>query len=520
VANTTNRSPLIQVKELKKYFPLKKNTFLDRKQIYVRAVEDVNITLFEGETFGLVGESGCGKSTLGRIILQLYEPTSGSVAYYGSIFKTMTLDYIVKEIKMLSEYQEKAKKSYYQGTMIDEQAANCQKEMDSILTACSGLEKGCKEEKIGQKNYERLSKRLARLQTKALAKKKQSSRYLRQGSRMIGSLILSSKLNEIVELLLKAVGKVKHNRDIILALGDSYPEYFTEDLVDLFDKIKSYRDKDYLPIIAPALSENFQASLDYYRESGIMLQLLDKEEMRQLRRKLQIIFQDPYSSLDTRMTVGQIIGEAVVEHGLYKKGSKELEDYVIETMAKCGLDHYMLHRFPHQFSGGQRQRIGIARALALKPEFVVCDEAVSALDVSIQSQIINLLMELKAQEKLTYLFISHDLSVIKHISDRIGVMYLGVMVELGQSEEIYDNPLHPYTKALMSAIPTTDEIQPERILLKGEIPSNIFPPSGCKFRTRCPLARERCAKEVPVYREIKPGHFVACHFYEETKDMK
>jgi oligopeptide/dipeptide ABC transporter ATP-binding protein len=220
------------------------------------------------------------------------------------------------------------------------------------------------------------------------------------------------------------------------------------------------------------------------------------------------------------MTVGQIIGEAVVEHGLYKKGSKELEDYVIETMAKCGLDHYMLHRFPHQFSGGQRQRIGIARALALKPEFVVCDEAVSALDVSIQSQIINLLMELKAQEKLTYLFISHDLSVIKHISDRIGVMYLGVMVELGQSEEIYDNPLHPYTKALMSAIPTTDEIQPERILLKGEIPSNIFPPSGCKFRTRCPLARERCAKEVPVYREIKPGHFVACHFYEETKDMK
>ena len=520
MANTVNREPLIQVKELKKYFPLKKNTFLDRKQIYVRAVEDINITILNGETFGLVGESGCGKSTLGRVILQLYEPTSGSASYYGPIFKSMTLDYIIKEIRMLPEYQEKAKSTFQKGVILDQKVIDCQKELNSIQTVCEGLDKGCKEATTAQKKQERLTKRLFNLQQKALNKKKQASRYLRQGSRMIGSLILSSKLDEIVELLHEAAQKVEHNRDIILALGGQYPEYFTPELTQLFEKIKSYQGQDYLPITEIALSDDFQASLDYYRESGIMLQLLDKEEMRQLRRKLQIIFQDPYSSLDTRMTVGQIIGEAVAEHGLYKKGSKELEDYVIETMEKCGLDHYMLHRFPHQFSGGQRQRIGIARALALKPEFVVCDEAVSALDVSIQSQIINLLMELKKQENLTYLFISHDLSVIKHISDRIGVMYLGVMVELGPSDEIYDNPLHPYTKALMSAIPTTDEVQPERILIKGEIPSNIFPPSGCKFRTRCPLARERCAKEVPVYREISPGHYVACHFYEETKDMK
>jgi peptide/nickel transport system ATP-binding protein len=181
----------------------------------------------------------------------------------------------------------------------------------------------------------------------------------------------------------------------------------------------------------------------------------------------------------------------------------------------------MIHRYAHQFSGGQRQRIGIARALALMPEFVVCDESVSALDVSIRSQILNLLSDLKRERNLTYLFISHDLSVIKYISDRIGVMYLGNLIELAESEELYKNPLHPYTKALISAIPTTDNDpnKPKRIILEGDIPSNIFPPSGCKFRTRCPLATEHCAKEKPEYREVSKGHFVACHYYEKTKDL-
>jgi oligopeptide/dipeptide ABC transporter ATP-binding protein len=189
-------------------------------------------------------------------------------------------------------------------------------------------------------------------------------------------------------------------------------------------------------------------------------------------------------------------------------------------MEKCGLAPYMLHRYPHQFSGGQRQRIGIARALAVNPKFIVCDEAVSALDVSIQSQVINLLEDLRDEEKLTYLFISHDLSVIKHISDRIGVMYLGKMVELGNSDDVYKNPLHPYTKALISAIPTTDQGEKHRIFLEGDIPSNVFPPSGCKFRTRCPLARKECARAVPEFREVEPGRFVACHFYEETRNIK
>ncbi len=243
----------------------------------------------------------------------------------------------------------------------------------------------------------------------------------------------------------------------------------------------------------------------------------NSSQMRELRKSLQIIFQDPYSSLDPRMTVGQIIGEALVEHKLYEKNSEELENYVKEVMRTCGLDDYMIYRYPHEFSGGQRQRIGIARALALKPKFIVCDEAVSALDVSIQSQIINLLKELQQKFHLSYLFISHDLSVVKHISDRIGVMYLGEIIELAPKSELYQNPQHPYTKALLSAIPEVDiekNRQKEKIILEGDIPSNIIPPSGCKFHTRCPFAQQKCKEIKPVLEETD-NHYVACHFKGE-----
>ncbi|MDD3191135.1 MAG: ATP-binding cassette domain-containing protein [Bacilli bacterium] len=260
--------------------------------------------------------------------------------------------------------------------------------------------------------------------------------------------------------------------------------------------------------------------LEAKREKGIDLSRLTNEEMRILRKHLQLIFQDPYSSLNPRMTVGQIIYEGIRAHHLDELTYDDKQEQIIKVMEKCGLAPYMLHRYPHQFSGGQRQRIGIARALAVNPTFVVCDEAVSALDVSIQSQIINLLEDLRDNENLTYLFISHDLSVIKHISDRIGVMYLGNMVELGDSDAVYERPLHPYTKALISSIPTTDQEQRKRILLEGDIPSNVFPPSGCKFRTRCPLARKACAEKVPEFREVEPGRFVACHFYEETENLR
>lgn len=236
----------------------------------------------------------------------------------------------------------------------------------------------------------------------------------------------------------------------------------------------------------------------------------NKKELRDLRTQMQIIFQDPYSSLNPRLNVGQIVGESLLDHELCPKS--EVQDRVVEAITKCGLAPYHIRRYPHEFSGGQRQRIGIARALILNPKFVVCDEPVSALDVSIQAQIINLLSELQEQMGLTYLFISHDLSVVKHISHRVGVMYLGTMVELAKKEELYSNPLHPYTKALMSAVPIPDPtLKRNRIILQGDIPSPANPPKGCKFHTRCPYKMDICCEKDPEYKDVGGGHFVACH---------
>ena len=241
---------------------------------------------------------------------------------------------------------------------------------------------------------------------------------------------------------------------------------------------------------------------------------MSPKELRALRTKMQIIFQDPFSSLSPRLPVGEIIGEAVREHKLVSKA--EYNDYIDKVMDNCGLQPFHKARYPHEFSGGQRQRICIARALALNPEFVVCDEPVSALDVSIQAQIINLLKDLQDQYNLTYLFISHDLSVVEHISDSVGVMYLGNLVEYGDTEDIFRNPLHPYTKALFSAIPVPDpNAKMNRIVLEGSIPSPANPPSGCKFHTRCPYATERCKVEAPCQREVEPGHYVVCHLYDQ-----
>ena len=241
---------------------------------------------------------------------------------------------------------------------------------------------------------------------------------------------------------------------------------------------------------------------------------LTKKELRALRTKMQIIFQDPYSSLSPRLPVGEIIGEAVREHGLVPKD--QLDDYVTKIMLSCGLQPYHKDRYPHEFSGGQRQRICIARAIALNPDFIVCDEPVSALDVSIQAQVINLLKDLQDERDLTYLFISHDLSVVEHISDVVGVMYLGGLVEVGTTEDIFANPLHPYTKALFSAIPMPDpEVKTDRIILEGSIPSPANPPSGCKFHTRCSQCMERCKTEVPKEIDMGNGHVVRCHLYDK-----
>lgn len=232
-------------------------------------------------------------------------------------------------------------------------------------------------------------------------------------------------------------------------------------------------------------------------------------ELKAMRRNMQIIFQDPYASLDPRMPVGESIGEGLKIHNIGTP--RERYNTSIEMMRKVGLEDYHARRYPHEFSGGQRQRIGIARALALRPRFIVCDEPVSALDVSIQSQVLNILKDLQAEFKLTYLFIAHNLSVVEHISDRVAVMYLGKMVELAAREEFFRNPLHPYTKALMSAIPIPDPtLKRERIILQGDVPSPLNPPKGCRFHPRCPIAVEQCKHDEPVFREAQPDHWVAC----------
>jgi oligopeptide transport system ATP-binding protein len=247
---------------------------------------------------------------------------------------------------------------------------------------------------------------------------------------------------------------------------------------------------------------------------GKDLTKLDGGEMRKMRRHLQMIFQDPYASLNPRMTVGNIISEPMQIHKLVPKN--ERNQRVQELLQTVGLNPYFANRYPHEFSGGQRQRIGIARALAANPDFIVCDEPVSALDVSIQAQIVNLLEDLQDQFGLTYLFIAHDLSVVKHISDRVAVMYLGKIVELADSNALYEEPLHPYTKALLSAVPIPDPVvekRRERIILSGDVPSPINPPSGCHFHTRCPYAMDVCKKVDPIFADQGNGHFVACHLY-------
>ncbi|MFH2040480.1 MAG: dipeptide ABC transporter ATP-binding protein [Chloroflexota bacterium] len=328
---TTEISTLVQVQNLKKYFPIYKGLIVNRHINDVKAVDDISFDIYKGETLGLVGETGCGKTTVGRTILQLYRPTSGKIIF-----------------------------------------------------------------------------------------------------------------------------------------------------------------------------------------AGVNLAELQENDMRIMRRRMQMIFQDPYASLNPRMTVGSIISAPLDVHTSASR--KEKRDQVQELLKIVGLNPDFVNRYPHEFSGGQRQRIGIARALALSPDLIICDEPISSLDVSIQAQVVNLLEELQDRLGLTYLFIAHDLSMVRHISNRMVVMYLGKIMELADRNEIYLKPLHPYTQALMSAVPIPDPDKArnrQRIFLEGDIPSPVNPPTGCNFNTRCPIATEECFKIDPEYREITPRHFVACHHAEQ-----
>jgi oligopeptide transport system ATP-binding protein len=307
-------------------------------------------------------------------------------------------------------------------------------------------------------------------------------------------------------ILQRQVGSVKAVDDISFDIS----EVETLGLVGESGCGKSTTGRAILQLYKPTAGEVVFADRDLVKLSG--------GEMRRMRRQLQMIFQDPYASLNPRMTVGSIIGEPLEIHNLAK--GREKTERVQELLRTVGLNPYFANRYPHEFSGGQRQRIGIARALAVDPKFIVCDEPISALDVSIQAQIINLLEELQERLNLTYLFIAHDLAVVRHISDRVAVMYVGKIVEVTDRNTIFDNPMHPYTRALLSAIPIPDPVLEKRrtrMILVGDVPSPVNPPTGCRFNPRCPYAEDNCRTDEPALDEVRPGHFVACHYWNEVE---
>ncbi len=513
--NTKDKEVLFKIRNLKKYFPLKKKGIFDRSpQQYVHANESISIDIYQGETLGLVGESGCGKSTFGRTLLQIYDQTEGTTLYYGKTIEDVAPEYMGKMIKN-----------------IPSQFPNYDKAKKELEDIYAELDRASTDDDR------------ARANEKAMLKRSEIEENYLNMIRIAGGLLTSSDLNKVSKLLSDYYSVLKERA---LVLEDI--EIFEEKLQMRSREWDSYykeleNDSRYKELIdkraklSKKVGEKYNAIEDYRatlvqnpgfeelekeKDNGIDLSKLNQEEMRRLRQDLQMIFQDPYGSLDTKMTVGNIIGEGVLGHDLFKsRKDKGYNEYIQETMEKCGLAPYFIHRYPHQFSGGQRQRIGIARALALKPEFIVCDESVSALDVSIQSQVINLLQDLKEENNLTYLFITHDLSVVKYISDRIGVMYLGVLVELSESDKIFENPLHPYTQALLQAIPRTDVDQGQELqTIEGDIPSAVNPPSGCRFHTRCPYAMDICKTYVPELKEYNDGHFVACHLMEVSEEEK
>jgi len=515
-----SKKVLLRLSDVKQYFPLK------TKGLFVKANDGITLDIYEGETFGLVGESGCGKSTLGRTLLQLYRQTDGRTMYYGRTIDEVAPMYIRTTLRRIR----KLRAHWHE---LEKKRDRAVQEYEAILRREKSASAG------EHKNVER--EMFARMNERDKAVKDARDALL-DIANIIGGFMVVQDIDPVVRLFLRKhalsvkLNRAETKRDLLARNRDDAafairlrkqkgkPLASLEGRLAAAEKKAQEARQDVRAIQAEvdrvegrieelrrqhADDPNF-AKYEAYHDKGIDLARLTYNEMRQLRSDMQLIFQDPYSSLNPRMTAGQIIGESLLAHKRFKRNGERMQLKVLETMDSCGLAPYFLHRYPHQFSGGQRQRIGIARALAVGPKFVVCDEAVSALDVSIQSQIINLLQDLKEQKHLTYLFITHDLSVVKYISDRIGVMYLGNMVELAPAQEIFGHPVHPYTVALLDAIPTTEERR-DLVILEGDIPSPVNPPKGCKFHTRCAYCTDICTQVTPQWEEVGPGHFVACH---------
>ena len=525
-----NTNTLLSIKNLKKYFPVAKSSIFQRQQLYVRANEEITIDIQNGETFGLVGESGCGKSTLGRTILQLYDQTAGSTLYYGRTLSDFAPKYVGKTLenatKLIAKWKkmdDKAKALVAECDAAGEEATFFQHQNKNLAVA---------EAETAFRNIVKVLGGFFALDdctegAKALLKLHKANVKLCKLNEELRNIEGEIAFFEALAKEIELDGTIK-NADKKIQKANKKAAAFAAKKEKFLPNVESAKAEcDNAKNELDALRARYAGNEEFKKyedmlDDGIDLSRLKYSEMRILRKDIQIIFQDPYSSLNPRMTIGQIIGEGLTTHKFFKPGAPQMKQYILDVMNQCGLQDYMLHRYPHQFSGGQRQRICIARALAVKPKFIVCDECVSALDVSIQSQIINLLEELKEKENLTYLFISHDLSVVRYISDRIGVMYLGNMVELGTAEEVFSDPRHPYTVALLSSIPTTDTeaVKKERIILEGNIPSPIKPPDGCKFHTRCYMACDKCKRVPPPTVEVSPGHFVACHFLDKKIDSE
>ena len=513
----TNKK-LLTISHLKKYFPIAKSSIFQKERLYVKANEDISLEINEGETIGLVGESGCGKSTLGRVILQLYEQTAGTTMYYGRKLDEVAPYYVKHTLLYLDKYLEKYDKAKAKADELRKKVNEVGEEnADFFLLQDKSL--AISDEKTLFSHVVKIVGGFFALKDKSV-RNQGLNHMLKIYEKNAEIYRLKQMMNKETSLLEILENAEKRNDKKIAshrAKADAIGKTLDEDRVI----VKKLND-ELVEIKKPLLEDPTFAEYEKLLDDGIDLARLKYDEIRLLRKDLQIIFQDPYSSLDPRMTIGQIIEEGLITHNFFRQGSKAMKEYILKTMRECGLQDYMIHRYPHQFSGGQRQRVCIARALAVRPKFVVCDECVSALDVSIQSQIINLLDELKEKDNLTYLFISHDLSVVKYISDKIGVMYLGNLVEFADKDAIFDDPRHPYTVSLLSSIPTTDvdSKNKERIILEGNIPSPIRPPHGCKFHTRCFMACEKCKRVPPELVEVEKGHFVACHFPERKIDKK
>ena len=567
-----NDKILLEVKNLKKYFPLQKNLF-GKPKFHLKAVDDVSFKLQAGKTIGVVGESGCGKTTLGRTILQLYDTTGGKTLYYGHSLEEFQPKYYVKEINQLTSLQSKLDKLKNKLSVcnIDDTKLNFDdsiniKDYETKIINLKSLLATINKEDSKYKIVANAVKDLKEL-VNLLISAATSTGGLIFGDAAKASDLLITKLKIEKDLNNLLITKLKIEKDLNDLLNAK--QIIEKDLNDLLDekskiavdsankddnsksidKLKQKLEKmlsstnksidklkQELVKLEGSISKtnemlsstnnlidelkknivktNLYIDLEQRREKGIDLAKLTKGEMRSLRTEIQLIFQDPYSSLPPRMTVGSILTEAVKVHKIVEKD--EIKQHIRDIMKKCGLQPQYYDRYPHEFSGGQRQRICIARALAVNPKLVICDEPVSALDVSIQAQIINLLKDLQNDLGLTYMFISHDLSVVKYITDNIIVMYLGNMMEIGDTDDIFDEPLHPYTQALFSAVPVPDpDAKKQRIILQGDIPSPANPPKGCKFHTRCEKCMSVCKLKQPEFVQYNEKHIVACHLYNE-----